>query len=427
MQLPEILGLITSIFGFISLLILIVLLVQKQTKNDSQKEDFSSLTDTLKHQVDDVQREITKSLFESMTSFNQNVNQQLLDTNQKSNESITEFRINVNKELVSFDEKIREKLSKEFQTLTDSLQQKMVLINEKVDERLSKGFSETNLTFVQIAERVKVIDEAQKKIEGLSNEMIGLQNILSNNQARGSFGEYQLNQLLFSVFGENQNLYMTQYTIKESKGKQDSVRADAVVFMPEPNGMIAIDSKFPFSSYSKLFDNQSLSKEDEEKLIQAFGNEVKKHITDIANKYIIPGVTSDYALMFVASDGILSLLHSKLTRIVEYARDKRVTIVSPTTLIPLLSSYKAVTIDYERSKYTQEINKQLLMLNKEFRLFGDEWNKLNNNIVNLTKQSVSVNTRVEKIQSKFGQIKNVDFIEDGQNTGENNVLEEENN
>jgi DNA recombination protein RmuC len=411
MGLSETLGLIGVVL-MVGVIILLIILLMKKPVADGLGSHFENLEDSLTHEVEEIKTTMTKSLFESMLEFNKGVNQQLMDSTVKSGENITEFRINVNKELGNFQQKINDKLTFDFKGLTDSLNEKMQLINQKVEDRLSKGFQDTNQTFVQIAERVKVIDDAQKKIEGLSNEMISLQNILSNNQARGSFGEYQLNQILYSVFGENPKLYQTQYTIKEQRGKTESVRADAVVFMPEPNQVIAIDSKFPFSSYSKLFDNKELTKEEEDKLIQSFGSEVKKHITDIGNKYIIDGVTANYALMFVASDGILALLHSRLTNVVEYAREKHVTIVSPTTFIPLLSSFMAVSIDFERSKYSKEINQQLKMLNKEFLIFDQEWKKLNNNIQNLTKQSDSVNNRVEKITNKFGQIQNVELPEE---------------
>jgi DNA recombination protein RmuC len=344
-----------------------------------------------------------------MLKFNQDVNSLLLDTSEKSGENITEFRLNVNKELSGFQEKITGRLQDDFKKLTEEINQKLFKINEQVDDRLQKGFRDTNDTFVQIAERVKIIDEAQKKIEGLSTEMIGLQNILSNNQARGSFGEYQLNQLLFSVFGENNKIYKTQHTIKEQRGKQESVRADAVIFMPEPHKKVAIDSKFPFSSYAKLFDNKRIDQEEEAKLIQSFGAEVKKHITDIGNKYIIEGVTANYALMFVASDGILALIHSKLPNIVEYARDKRVTIVSPTTIIPLLASFQAAVIDYEKTLHAKEIDTQLRLLNKEFEIFSRDWLKLSQNIRSLGRQSDAVDRRVTRITDKFGKIKNADF------------------
>jgi len=422
---------LAEIFGLISIVLLTLVLLTtgfilfRNTGAAANLDGFEKLERTLSNQVDDLKTSVTKTMYESMLEFNKAVNQQLLDTNDKSAENITEFRLNINKELVAFQEKINAKLTVDFKGLTDALDQRMSTINQKVDERLSQGFDRTNQTFVQIAERVKVIDDAQKKIEGLSNEMIGLQNILSNNQARGSFGEYQLSQLLYSVFGENDKLYRLQYTIREPKGKQESVRADAVILMPEPTKMIAIDSKFPFSAYSKLFDNKELSKDEETKLIQTFGAEVKKHITDIAAKYIISGTTAEYALMFVASDGILSLLHSRLTNVVEYAREKAVTIVSPTTLIPLLSSFKAVAIDYARSQYTAEINRQLMLLNKEFQIFEKDWQKLVNNIKGLSKQSESVNFRVEKITKKFGRIKNVDFQESLPETFESGEEDEE--
>lgn len=413
MVLTEILGIISVAFLSIIIVLVLILFLKKEKGLDVTKQ-FDDLEGSLIKEVEDIKNVMTASLFDSMLKFNTDVNKQLLETTEKSGANITEFRINVNNALTEFQTKINQQLTLDFQGLHNGINEKMLQINQKVEERLSQGFKETNQTFIQIAERVRVIDEAQKKIEGLSNEMISLQNILSNNQARGAFGEYQLNQILFSIYGENPKLYQTQYTIKEQRGKQESVRADAVVFMPEPNGMIAIDSKFPFSEYSKLYENKELSKEDEEKLISAFGADVKKHITAISNKYIIPSVTADYAIMFVASDGILALLHSKLLNVVEYARSKYVTIVSPTTLIPLLSSFKAVIYDHERSKYANEIIQQLKMLNKEFRIFGGEWNKLNTNIQSLTKQSDTVNIRVDKITSKFETIENVDFLEDNE-------------
>jgi DNA recombination protein RmuC len=205
-----------------------------------------------------------------------------------------------------------------------------------------------------------------------------------------------------------------QYTLKEDA---ENVRADAVVFMPKPNGMIPIDSKFPYSSYSQLFDNKELTKEEEQKIIAAFGQDVKKHINDISKKYIIPPLTTDYAFMFVPSDGILTLLHSKLVNIVEYAREKNVTIVSPTTIIPLLSSFKAFIIDSERNKYTSLITEELIKLSKEFNRFGDDWLKLSRAIDSVKKNSDQVNTRVEKIHNRFHDIKNVG-LESGIGEGE---------
>jgi len=405
---------ILSIVILVLMVVLIVLTVLFHLSKPVQdnRDDFVLLNKEMSKNITELRVAVNQSISDSILSFNDKVNQKLTENNDKATTNITEFRMNVNNELTAFQEKISGRLNGDFSKLSETVEKQMGAINEKVEDRLKKGFVETNQTFVQIAERIQIIDQAQKSIESLSTEMIGLQQILTNNQSRGSFGEYQLNQLLFSVFGENNKLYQTQYTIKEARGKGEKVRADAVIFMPEPNGMIAIDSKFPFSEYSKLFDNKELTKEEEDKTVQYFGADVKKHITDIASKYIISGVTADYALMFVASDGILSLLHSKLQNVIEYARAKNVTIVSPTTLIPLLSSYRAVSIDYERSKYTLQIKRELDMLTKEFRQFDSEWTRLNDNIQKLTKQSGEVNTRVEKITTKFSKIASVDIIDD---------------
>lgn len=392
-----------------SLVIGCILLFRK-TEDKEGKNEISRLNAEIAARIGDMKDNVTQSIYTSMMTFNEQVNQKLFDSSQLSGQNISKFQLSVNDRLGEFREGITARLNDNFKVLSEAIDKRMDMINGKVEDRLSKGFDDTNKTFLQIAERVKIIDDAQKNIQGLSKEMIGLQQILTNNQTRGSFGEYQLNQLLYGAFGEHDALYEVQYTIKEAKGKSESVRADAVIKLPGPDKLVAIDSKFPFSEYSKLFDNKDLSKAEEEKTIQAFAADIKKHITDIAGKYIIPGTTVDYALMFVASDGILALIHAKMPAVLEYAQTKRIVIVSPTTLYPLLSTYHAISLDYQRSKYADEINRQIIALTKEFERFELDWNKLNENIQKLTKQSVDVNLHVEKITTKFGQIKNVDLL-----------------
>ncbi len=400
------LEIITAVIALLLVILIVMNIVFhfRKDKPQDNHDEFILLDKEISKNITELRIAVNQSIAESIMAFNDKVNLKLSENNEKSTTDIANFRLNVNNELGYFQEKISTKLNTDFSKLTETIEKQMSNINEKVEERLKTGFVDTNKTFVQIAERIKVIDEAQKNIESLSSEMMGLQQILTNNQTRGSFGEYQLNQLLFSVFGDNNKLYELQKTIKEASGKNEKVRADAVIKMPEPYGVIAIDSKFPFSEYAKLFDNKQLTKEEEEKIISAFGADVKKRITEISSKYIIEGVTVDFALMFVASDGVLSLLHSKLPNVIEYSANKKVTIVSPTTLIPLLSSFLAIRIDYERSKYSEQIKDELGMLKKEFTKFDLEWAKLHENIQKLTKQSTDVNYRVEKISTKFNKI-----------------------
>lgn len=402
MTLTEKLALAAVILSFITLVLVIYLLFIKNKRNQN-----TDLKNTISDKFNYLENSLIKNSADSFVKYNNNVSNQLISQQRATIESISSLRLNVNKELGSFRDKIDNSLEKDFQLLNDNINRKMSEINNKVEDRLSQGFKDTNETFNQIVKRVEVIDEAQKHIKDLSEEMVSLQNILSNNQARGAFGEYKLNQLLFGLFGENKSLYETQYTIK--KKSSESVRADAVVFMPK--GLVCIDSKFPYASYSQLFDNKDLSKEEESKILSSFSRDVKKHITDIANKYIIPNITTDYAIMFVPSDGILAMIHSRLMNVVEYSREKSVSIVSPTTLVPLLSSFQSMLIDYKRSEYIDQIVKQLKELKTSFKQFDIEWVKLNNSIDRLKTDGDKINKRVEKITTKFNNIDKVSFIE----------------
>ncbi len=388
MNLPEILSLIVLGISLIIVILLVLILMKNNNGN-------------------------TKSMLE----FNNMTNDQFRKQENILKDEITDFRLNIKDELDDFKDKITENLEKDFTSLNESVEKKMSEINNKVEERLYKGFHDTNETFNEIAKKVEIIDNAQKKIQSLSEEMISLKDILSNNQERGHFGEFQLNQLLRSIFGENKRLYNIQYTFKNNK--DETVRADAVIFLPEPMNMIAIDSKFPFSSYSKLINNKELTKQEEAKLKSDFSKEVKLHVTDIAKKYIIPGVTTEYAIMFVPSDGILAFLHNDLINVIEYARSKNVSIVSPTTLIPLLSSFQTIIINYEYNKHTKEIIEQLKKIKKDFRIFSEEWNKLNRTIDTLRKDGEKVDNRVKKISNKFQDIDKVNFIDE---TKDNNKI-----
>ncbi|MGE4572694.1 MAG: DNA recombination protein RmuC [Candidatus Izemoplasmatales bacterium] len=389
------------------ILVLIVLELYLIIKKNKEKD---MLDDSFVKEVRLLENNLKTEMTQSILSFNNEVNKQLLNIADLSSKNITDFRIRVNQQLSDFQEKISDKFNLEFKTLTESFHQQMQNVNQKVEERLNQGFKDTNETFINIVKRVEVIDEAQKNIKALSEEMVSLQNILSNNQSRGAYGEYQLNQLLYSIYGDNHKMYQTQYAINDD---QKSLRVDAVIFMPKPNSIIPIDSKFPFSAYSKLFDNEGLTKEEEITIISQFAREVKKHITDIANKYILPPKTTDYALMFVPSDGILSLLHSKSPQVIDYAREKSVTIVSPTTIIPLLSSFKAFVIDHQRSENMEKINQELLKLGKDFKIFGQEWSKLSRTIQTIKKDSDLLDSRVERISSKFDSIQDVSMIDEG--------------
>ena len=260
------------ILVMVTILVIMTLKRKSQVVNIDLQGDLGELKDSM-----------NKTIQQSILDFNDRVNQKLMENAKLSHENIASLQMGMYKELTAFQNKINEKMTEEFKVLNTSVDTRMMNINSKVEERLDKGFNKTNETFKNILERMTIIEQAQTHIEGLSNEMVSLQALLSNNQKRGAFGEFQLNQILFNTYGENKNCYDIQYTIKE--GKDSNVRADAVIFMPPPYKMLCIDSKFPLTSYSKLVTDK-VSAEEEKVLLSSMSAEVKKHIDDIIKAYL---------------------------------------------------------------------------------------------------------------------------------------------
>lgn len=306
-----------------------------------------------------------------------------------------------NEKLERFQKNITESLSNRFDALNKQIDDKLIEINKRVDERLSEGFKNTSETMTQVRERLQAIDAAQQNIEKLSKDVVSLRSVLEGNQSRGQFGEYQLSMVLHNVFGDTTGCYEEQYTLKKARDGND-VRADAVVFMPEPKKMICIDSKFPFQDYQRIFDTDD--NDEKAKLTKEFGAAVKKHITAIKDKYIIAGKTAPEALMFIPNDGVFAFIHHNLEDVVDYSRSQKVIITSPSTLPAILVTINMVRIEVERSKNAEVISKHLHRLAKDFELFGKEWNKFSSALEQTTKQKDKFDTRVDRLTGKFQAI-----------------------
>lgn len=306
-----------------------------------------------------------------------------------------------NEKLERFQKSIVESLNTRFEHINKELADKMTEINKKVEDKLKEGFQGTTETMAQVRERLKAIDEAQKNMENLSKDVVSLRNIMEGNQSRGQYGEYQLNMVLNNVFGDTVGCYQEQYTIKRGRDGDD-VRADAVVFMPEPNKMICIDSKFPFQDYERLFNAESDEERDNYK--KEFARAVKQHITVIKDKYIVDGKTAPEALMFIPNDGVFAFIHHELDEVVEYAREKKVIITSPSTLPAILVTINMVRIETERAKNVKEISKQLSILGKQFELFSREWESFSKQLDTASKTREKLDSRVSRITNKFDAI-----------------------
>lgn len=307
-----------------------------------------------------------------------------------------------NEKLERFQKNITESLLTRFDAMNQQMNDKLAEMNKKVDEKLQEGFKGTSETMAQVRERLQAIDDAQKNIEKLSTDVVSLKQVLEGNQSRGQYGEYQLSVVLHNVFGDVAGGYQEQYTMHKVKDGDD-VRADAVVFMPEPNKMICIDSKFPFNNYARIFDAES--DEEKEELLKVFISDVKKHITVIADKYIVENKTAPEAIMFIPNDGIFAFIHHNAQEIVEYARTKKVILTSPSTLPPILVTINMVRIEHERSKNVQIISKQLAMLGKQFEQFSKEWDTFSRQLETASRSREKLDNRVNKINGKFDSIR----------------------
>jgi len=323
-------------------------------------------------------------------------------------ERLGRLEVNMMKEMGDFKNDLSHSLNEDFSKLNEQVERRLLAVNEKVNERLDQNFEKTNKTFMNVIERLSKIDEAQKKIETLSTDIVSLQSILTDKKTRGIFGEVNLKHILSSVFGEkNDSIYRLQYTLSTG------VIADCVLFAPEPLGTIAIDSKFPLEHYQMMVDKK-LSIEMRENYEKMFKQDMKKHIDAISNKYIIPGETSDQAILFLPAEAIFAEVNAYHSDIIEYAYKKRVWITSPTTLISTLTVIEMIIKNMERDKYTSVIHEELNKLGLEFARYRERWDKLARSIQTVNKDVENVSITTEKISKKFDSINKVEvgMIED---------------
>ncbi len=405
----EIIIIVLSSLILIAIIVAIVLIVLNAKKKEQPQQldlkEIGALQQQISSLTDQMKMNIKLSVSEEMNK--------VLEQSNKNSEGN-------NEKLERFQRNITESLANRFDALNKQINDKLIEINKKVDEKLAEGFKTTGETMAQVRERLQAIDDAQKNIEALSKDVVSLRGVLEGNQSRGQYGEYQLSMVLHNVFGDTTGCYQEQYTMKKVKDGDD-VRADAVVFMPEPNKMICIDSKFPFQDYQRIFESDD--PEEKERLTKEFGNAVKKHITAIKDKYIVEGKTAPEALMFIPNDGVFAFIHHDLEEVVEYARSKKVILTSPSTLPAILVTINMVRIEVERSKNAEEINKHLQRLAKDFEMFGREWDRFSNALEQTGKRREELDHRVGRITNKFQAINTNSGLEEEPkqiDEGENN-------
>ena len=293
-----------------------------------------------------------------------------------------------------------ENLGKRVDKLTYDTDERLKQISGQVEKRLMEGFEKTTATFADVLKRLALIDEAQKKITELSTNVVSLQEILADKRSRGAFGEVQLSALINNMLPAAH--VKMQYTLSNKK------RADCLLILPEPTGQIVIDAKFPLESYQQMM-NQGLADSDRKTAEQQFRLDVRKHVQDIANKYIIPGETADGAMMFIPAEAIFAEIHSHYPDIIEEAQQLHVWLVSPTTLMAILTTARAVIKDAATRKQVHAIQEHLVYLAKDFARFQERMDNLANNIEKANNNIKDAQTSARKITSRFDKIEKVEL------------------
>ncbi|MCL4470849.1 MAG: DNA recombination protein RmuC [Gammaproteobacteria bacterium] len=298
-----------------------------------------------------------------------------------------------------------QQLTTAIESLTRSVDGRLEQISGKVSERLDEGFKKTNETFANVMARLATIDEAQKKIDGLTTNMVSLQELLGDKRSRGAFGEVQLEALIRNILPPS--AYAFQYTLSNGS------RADCMLKLPEPTGNVAVDSKFPLENYHRMF-APALSEAERAAAQRLFKADVKRHIDAISEKYIIPPETSDGAVMFVPAEAVFAEIHGHhQDDVVDYAMQKRVWIVSPTTMMAILNTARAVIKDVETRKQVHIIKEELGKLGQEFSRFDKRMKNLADHIRQAQKDVDEVHVTSQKISRRFAQIERVQLDESG--------------
>ncbi len=289
---------------------------------------------------------------------------------------------------------VAERLQAQERILTRSLEERLAELGQRVGDRLQEQTTQATRSLSDLRERLAVIDAAQKNITELSSQVVGLQDILSNKQARGAFGEIQMQDLVQSALPPS--AYSFQATLASG------VRADCLLLLPNPPGLIALDAKFPLESYRALREAR-----DEAAVNLArrqFSVALKAHVRAIAEKYIVPGETADSALMFLPSEAVYAELHANFPALIEESFRSRVWIVSPTTLMATLTTVRAVLKDVHLRAQAHIIQGELRRLLDDVVRLDERVGKLQRHFEQATEDVRQIRISTEKVGKRAERI-----------------------
>jgi DNA recombination protein RmuC len=283
--------------------------------------------------------------------------------------------------------------------LTRNLNDRLDQVSRSVTHNISETSEKTGKSLADLTQRLALIDAAQKDISALSGQVIGLQQILDNKQARGSFGETRLNDLVQDALPRD--AFKLQHTLSNGR------RADCLILLPNPPGPIVVDSKFPLEAYQAMR-NAETDVQRKAALTQ-LQRDTLKHAQDIAERYILPGETADAALMFLPSESVFSELHVNLPDAIQKCRELRVYPVSPNTMWLTLNTVRAIMRDVEMHQKASLIQREVAVLMEDIDRLGTRVDNLRKHFVQADKDIGEIETSTRKIASRGDRIRNAEL------------------
>ncbi len=283
-----------------------------------------------------------------------------------------------------------------------TMEKRLEDVTVRMGESLHGSSTRTARSLGELQQRLETIDKAQANIEKLSGDVLGLQDILSNKQTRGAFGEIQLNDIVGKALPAD--AFSMQATLSNGK------RADCLIHLPNPPGPIVIDSKFPLEAYEAL--RSSGNKTEAELAARQFRVAVRAHIKAISEKYILEGETADGALMFLPSEAVYAELHANFAEVVREGFAARVWIVSPTTCMATLNTMRAVLKDARMREQAGNIRKQLAMLHRDVELVVERVGKLNTHFGQARRDLEDITTAAERAGKRATRLDTFEFDDD---------------
>lgn len=288
-------------------------------------------------------------------------------------------------------------------SLARALNERLDAIGKRVGDSLTDSTEKTTGTLTDLQKRLAVIDEAQRNLTELSGQVVSLQDILSNKQARGAFGEVQLGDMVRDMLPPS--AYQLQAQLGNGK------RADCLINLPNPPGSIAIDSKFPLEAYRTLRE----ARDDAGRTLaaRAFMTDVRKHIDDISARYIVPGETAEMAIMFLPAEAVSAELHANFPQVVEYGHRARVFIVSPSTMWATLNTMRAILKDVRMREQAGVIQKEVLILFGDVKRLEERTKNLRKHFGNVESDVREIEISADKIIRRADRIRDVQISDDG--------------